>query len=94
MTVRAFRHFETTLPTVDTCRRCGRPVLFGLAEGLTVRADPVPLTAAAEDQALTAGRQTYTLTRTGLVHRDESRRADPRLSSPVVADHLCPRRNP
>jgi len=93
MTIRAHRHFETTVATVDTCRRCGRPVLFGLAEGQAVRTDPLPLTADGEAQALTAGRLTFTLARAGLVYRDQSRRTDPRLSTPVVAEHDCPRRN-
>lgn len=94
MTIRAHRHFETTTPSVHTCQACGRLTLYGLAEGLPVHADPVPLTALGELLALAAGRQTYTLRRSGLIHRDASRRADPRLSTPVVADHSCPKGKP
>jgi hypothetical protein len=94
MTVRAFRHLETTTPVIHTCRRCGRPIVYGLAEGIPVRADLTPLVGAlAEPLAMLEGRQTYTLRLFGLVHRDAGRRADPTLSKPVLAEHACPRRN-
>jgi hypothetical protein len=93
MTLRAFRHFETTPPLVHRCRRCAQPVIYGLAEGIPARTDVHPIDAAAEAAAVAAGRQTYTLTRPGLVHRDETRRTDPLLASPVLVEHTCPRRN-
>jgi hypothetical protein len=86
------RHFDTTPPAVRACPVCQRPLLHGLAEGLLARADPVPVDPAAERQALDAGRWTYTLRRTGLIHRDPDRRADPTLAAPVVAAHACPGR--
>lgn len=88
------RHLETTPPVVHTCRHCGRPVLYGLAEGLAVLADPAPVDPASEAVLLAAGRATYTLQRSGLVHRDERRRTDPTLTGPVLAEHRCPRRSP
>jgi hypothetical protein len=87
------QHLTTTPATVQTCPRCHRPVLYGLAEGLPARVDIQPLTPAGERHALRAGRWTYTLTRTGLVHRDADRRADPTLAQPVLAAHDCPRRS-
>jgi hypothetical protein len=93
MTIRAFRHLETTIATVDTCRRCRAVVLFGLAEGLPARAELRSLdTLRDEPRAVLAGRQTYTLTRAGLVHRDAGRRSDPTLAGPVLAEHACPER--
>lgn len=89
MTIRAPKHFETTTPAVVTCHRCGRPTIYGLAEGLIARADPVPLDQLGEIRAVVAGRQTYTLTRAGLVHRDAGRRSDPSLAAPVLAEHAC-----
>jgi hypothetical protein len=94
MTIRVHRFLETTAPLVHTCRRCERPVIYGLAEGLPARVDPAPLDGPlAEALAVVAGRETYTLTRIGLVQRDAVRRSDPSLTGPVVAQHDCPRRN-
>jgi hypothetical protein len=92
MTVRAFRHLETTRVFVDTCRRCGRTVLFGLAEGVPARVDPLPFDPPAELLAVIAGRQTYTLRLSGLIHRDAGRRSDPTLVGPILAEHRCLRR--
>jgi hypothetical protein len=92
VTIRAFRHLETTVATVHTCQRCRTPVLFGLAEGLPARAEFRPLdTLRDEPRVVLAGLQTYTLTRTGLVHRDAGRRSDPTLTGPVLAEHDCRR---
>jgi hypothetical protein len=91
MTVRAFRHLETTTPLVHTCRRCDRPVIYGLAEGVPARCDPTPINTVGEIAAVMAGRRTYTLQRTGLVERDALRRSDPNLTGPVLAEHDCPR---
>lgn len=90
MTIRAPRHFETTTPLVHTCPRCQKPVIYGLAEGLAARVDLLPLDPIRDEPgAVLAGRQTYTLTRTGLVHRDAYRRSDPTLTGPVLAQHHC-----
>lgn len=92
MTLRARPHLETTPALVHACKRCGRPVLYGLAEGLHARADIAPIGQAAEIAAVIAGRSTYTLRRSGLIQRDASRRADPTLAVPVLVAHDCPRR--
>jgi hypothetical protein len=89
MTLRAHRHFETTPPAIVRCWRCGRPTIYGLAEGVISRADITPLDPATEIRAIRAGRQTYTLRRTGLIHRDTGRRTDPNLAAPVLAEHCC-----
>lgn len=76
--------------------RCGAPVLTGHAEGLLARVDLTPLNRAGEIHALCAGLQTYTLTRTGLVHRDACRIAGGSLTGagPVLAEHACHRHIP
>lgn len=74
--------------------RCGTPVLTGIAEGLLARVDLTPLNRAGEIRALIAGLQTYTLTRTGLVHRDACRIAGTALTGPVLAEHACHHRIP
>ena len=90
MTIRAFRHLETTSPVVHICPRCHRSIVYGLAEGIPARVDPAPVdTLRDEPWLVLAGRQTYTLTRTGLVHRDAGRRADPDLTGPVLPEHHC-----
>lgn len=90
VTIRAFKHFETTSPAVVICWRCGRPTIYGLAEGVIARADPNPIDQVGEIRAVIAGRATYTLRRTGLIQRDASRRADDTLAAPVLASHVCP----
>lgn len=89
MTIRTHRHLETTPPLVHTCRRCGRPVVYGLAEGIPARVDTIPVDQAGEIAAVVAGRQTYTLRRSGLIHRDVRRRSDPTLAGPVLVEHAC-----
>jgi hypothetical protein len=86
------RHFETTPAFVHTCGQCRATVLYGLAEGIPARVDPAPIAPAAEAWVLAAGRWTYTLRRTGLIHRDDDRRRDPGLASPILATHACSRR--
>jgi hypothetical protein len=92
VTLRAHRHLETTPPLVHSCKRCARPVLYGLAEGSHARADIAPVSQFGEIAAVLAGRATYTLRRSGLIQRDASRRSDPSLASPVLVQHACPGR--
>jgi hypothetical protein len=95
MTIRAFRHLETTEPLVHACKRCDRTVIYGLAEGVPARVDPNPLDGPlGEALAVAAGRNTYTLLRSGLVRRDLTRRCDPALIGPVLASHDCPAKEP
>jgi len=64
-------------------------VLAGVAEGLHVWADPVGLNRAGWVAAILAGRETYRLTRTGLVALDSDRAKDDRIGGPIVARHKC-----
>ena len=83
----------TSLVTAAIHPRCGATVLTGHAEGLFARVDLTPLNRAGEIHALVAGLQTYTLSRTGLVHRDAGRIAGQALADmgPVLAEHRCHR---
>lgn len=81
-------HLVTTQTLVDVCRRCRRPTLVGLAEGLRAVVDLVALDPAGERAAILAGRWTYTLAGRELVHRDAGRIAGT-LRGPVLATHEC-----
>lgn len=83
------RHFETTRVYIHACATCRATVLYGLAEGIPARVDPQPIAPAAEAWAIAAGRWTFTLRRSGLIHRDEDRRRDPALAQPILAQHRC-----
>lgn len=72
-----------------TCSRCDQLVLTGIAEGLSARVDMTPLNATGEIAALLAGQWTYTLTRTGLIHRDATRIAANTIHGPILATHRC-----
>lgn len=83
-----FAYLVTTPPVVRTCPRCQRPTLTGLAEGLRAIADPTALDRPQQIQAALLGLQLYWITRTGLVHVDQSRaRANHR--HPTAPEHRC-----
>lgn len=86
----------TTTVKVSEHLRCGAPVLTGHAEGLLARVDLTPLNRAGEIHTLVAGLQTYTLSRTGLVHRDADRIGGDSLADlgPVLPEHRCHRSIP
>lgn len=88
--------FITTPVITGTHPRCGAVVLHGHAEGVFARVDLTPLTRAGEIAAICHGLQTYTLTRTGLIHRDAGRIAGTALvdAGPVLAEHACHRHIP
>lgn len=82
-----------------TCRRCGHPILTAIAghvAGLTVRADPEPMTPQQELLALLDGRLTWHLITEALgtqriTWRDPTAiRAGPKPDRHVIADHRCP----
>lgn len=82
--------FLVTTPVKGAlCPRCHAVILTGLAEGLHTRVDLTPLNRAGEIHALLAGRWTYTLTRSGLVHRDATRIAGTALHGPTLPAHHC-----
>jgi hypothetical protein len=81
-------HMITTLPKVRLCH-CGATILFGYAEGLPVRADPIPLNHTGLIAAILTGRGPWRLTRTGLVYLYDYRIADPTIRGPNLASHQC-----
>ncbi|MEV0608096.1 hypothetical protein AB0I61_17195 [Polymorphospora rubra] len=83
-------HLATTPITIRT-HRCGALTATALTQGIHTRVDLTPLNPTGEAHALITGRQTYTLTRTGLVHRDIEHIAGGSLRGPVLADHVCGR---
>lgn len=85
------RSFITTRPQCEPCPRCGQLQLTGHAEGLTYRADPVPLTPHGELAARQTGRATYALIADGLTYRNATRiHGDThRPRPPVLAAHHC-----
>lgn len=87
------RHLESTAAQLDTCRRCGMPVLHALDEGVRIRVDLVPLpNLAAQVAALAAGRPTFAQLRGGqLAYRDPSRLANPAMAERVHTEHECTR---
>lgn len=86
------KHLDTTPITGTIHADCGAAVLFGLAEGLTAWVDLTALNQAGEIAAILAGLQTYTLARSGLIHRDAGRIAGTSLRDrPVLAEHQCHR---
>ena len=85
------RSFITTRPQCGPCPRCGQLQLTGHAEGLTYRADPVPLTPHGELAARQTGRATYALIADGLTYRNATRiHGDThRPRPPALAAHDC-----
>lgn len=89
-------HLITTATEVETCPRCGAPMLVGHWSGLLIRADVVNLTAADEAAALAAGLMTFDLLLLGyprrlyFEHRDPDRTTSEH-AHPVVRDHRCAR---
>ncbi|MFJ4434580.1 hypothetical protein [Streptomyces sp. NPDC088923] len=83
--------------TERACRRCGAPVLAGLAghvAALDVVADPTPLDPAAEIAALLEGRMTWCITTSPwtaprVLWRDRWHASVP-CPHHVVRDHRCP----
>lgn len=66
-------HLVTTPPVARQCERCGAWVLTGLAEGLRAVVDLATLTLPQQVHAMLLGTPLYWVTRTGLVHVDQSR---------------------
>ncbi|GHH67546.1 hypothetical protein GCM10017673_14700 [Streptosporangium violaceochromogenes] len=85
----------STPAVLDTCPRCGTPLLVGYSEGLLIRATATPVDPHGELDALTAGRMTYDVQPLGLprkpylMHRHAWRIQAARKWN-VVATHKCP----
>lgn len=81
-------YFETTIPVIRPCRRCGVWLAAGVAEGIRVS---VEFTTLDTMQALWATFQRielYCITRTGLVHMDSTRLAGRRPGA-LHPEHRC-----
>ena len=85
------QHLITTVAKPETCPRCNTVTLAGVVEGLPARVDlAVTLDPTGEASAILAGRDTYTLLRTGeLAYRDAGRIKGGSLTGPVLAQHKC-----
>ena len=80
--------------TPTTCTRCSQIILTGIAEALTIRLDPNPLTPTTELDALLAGRLTWQMNR----QREAWWRSSGKIAAhpagnhrdyAVLADHRC-----
>lgn len=90
----AMTYLITTPVAGGICPRCHQLTLTGIAEGLSARVDLAPINPAGEIAELLAGRWTYTLSRTGLVHRDAHRIAAGTLRGPTLTTHRCRQQRP
>jgi hypothetical protein len=80
--------FETTIPVIKPCRRCGVWLAAGVAEGIHAEVEFVVLDPTQSVLAKIAGLELYALTRTGLVQLDDYRLRDERFSS-KYPEHQC-----
>ena len=80
--------FETTIPVVKPCRRCGVWLAAGVAEGMHVEAEFTALDPTQAFMAKLMGLRLYALTRTGLVDLDDYRLQDPRFTA-RFPEHKC-----
>jgi hypothetical protein len=67
------RSLITTIPVIRPCQVCGVWLAAGIAEGIHVQADLTPLDSGQAMIAVLSRIQLFCLTRTGLVHLDQSR---------------------
>lgn len=81
-------HFETTIPSIRSCSRCGVWLAAGVAEGLKVQVEFVPLDRGQQLWAILNGIELYAITRNGLVHLPAWRMSDPRFPARYPA-HRC-----
>lgn len=80
-------HFETTIPVIRQCSRCGVWFAAGVAEGLKAEVEFVALDWQQQLWAALNQIELYCIRRSGLVHMDVHR-----LSSPigdVYPQHRC-----
>lgn len=79
----------STPATPAQCPRCAGGLVVAMVEGITVRVDPIPVTAAGELAARIAGRLSYELRRGLLLERDEYRIRGGRIEGPILIAHKC-----
>lgn len=80
-------HFETTIPVIRPCSRCGVWLAAGVAEGLKAEIEFTVLDMGQQIWAIVQGIDLYCLRRSGLVYMDASRLADP--PGAIYPQHRC-----
>jgi hypothetical protein len=88
-------HLISRPAVLDTCPRCGRPILVGMDTGQLARADPTPLDPEKELLALLADQMTYDVQPLGLPRRPfliyrTTLRIQRARKWTVVTTHKCP----
>src|SRR3954470_7317914 len=81
-------HFETTIPVIRTCRRCGSWLAAGVAEGQKAQVDLHVLEPPQLVLALLMKTEVYVLRRTGLIHMDVVRLSGKFLGR-LYPQHRC-----
>lgn len=80
-------HFETTIPVVRQCARCGVWFAAGVAEGLKAEVEFVVLDTSQQLWAVLQGIELYCIRRIGLIHLDRHRLSQP--MGAVYPQHRC-----
>lgn len=80
-------HFETTIPVVRTCSRCGVWFAAGVAEGLKAEVEFVALDRSQQLWAILNQIELYCIRRIGLIHMDVNRLSHP--IGQVYPQHRC-----
>ena len=80
-------YFETTIPVVRTCMRCGVWFAAGVAEGLKAEVEFVALDWSQQMWAVLNHIELYCIRRIGLIHLDRTRLSDP--IGAVYPQHRC-----
>lgn len=80
-------YFDTTVPVIRPCRRCGVWLAAGLAEGIHSEAEIMPIDFGQQLQAILMRLPLFNISRTGLVEMDQSRLQAPRGA--IYPGHRC-----
>lgn len=76
---RFFRHFDTTVPVIKQCSRCGCWLAAGIAEGIHVQADLTALDPVQQQLVVLTGGRLFALTRMSMIELDSYRLRDPKF---------------
>lgn len=80
-------HFETTIPVIRPCSKCGVWFAAGVAEGLKAEVEFSVLDLGQQIWAITHQIALYSIRRSGLVYLDASRLQEP--PGAVYPQHRC-----
>lgn len=81
-------HFETTIPRIRSCGRCGVWLAAGVAEGIKAEVEFALLDRGQAIWAVLNHIELYVFRRTGLVHMDSNRLLGPSLGG-LYPQHRC-----